>query len=110
MIPCSWYFEWEHFRSPDKKRSKVGDKYLIQPKDSRTTMLAGLYRFEERNGLQVPVFSVLTRDAIGELRGIHDRMPMILQREDVESWIKSDGNPQEVSRRALTEICFEKTV
>lgn len=109
VIPCSWYFEWEHFRSPDGKRSKVGDKYLIQPKDSHTTMLAGLYRFEERNGLQVPVFSVLTRDAIGELRGIHDRMPMILQREDVESWIKPDGNPQEVSRRALTEMCFEKT-
>ena len=62
------------------------------------------------DGLQVPVFSVLTRDAIGELRGIHERMPMILRREDVESWIKPDGNPQEVSRRALTEMCFEKAV
>ena len=73
-------------------------------------MLAGLYRFEERNGLQVPVFSVLTRDAIGELRGIHDRMPMILRREDVESWIKPDGNPAEICKRALTEMCFEKAV
>lgn len=72
-------------------------------------MLAGLYRFEERNGLQVPVFSVLTRDAVGELRGIHERMPMILQRKDIGEWIKPDGNPQEVSRRALTEMCFEKT-
>jgi len=72
-------------------------------------MLAGLYRFEERKGLQVPVFSVLTRDAIGELRGIHERMPMILQRKDIGEWIKPDGNPQEVSRRALTEMCFEKT-
>ncbi len=110
VIPCSWYFEWEHFRSPDGKRSKVGDKYIIQPKDSHTTMLAGLYRFEERNELQVPVFSVLTRDAIGELRGIHDRMPMILQREDVESWIRPDGNPAEICKRALTEMCFEKAV
>nr|WP_242838309.1 SOS response-associated peptidase family protein [Ruminococcus flavefaciens] len=83
---------------------------MIQPKDRHTTMLAGLYRFEERNGLQVPVFSVLTRDAIGELRGIHNRMPLILWREGVESWIKPDGNPQEVSRRALTEMCFEKVV
>lgn len=110
VIPCSWYFEWEHFRSPDGKRSKVGDKYLIQPKGSHTTMLAGLYRFEERNGLQVPVFSVFTRDAIGELRGIHERMPMILQWEDVESWIKPDGNPAEICKRALTEMCFEKAV
>lgn len=108
VIPCSWYLEWEHFKSPDGKRSKVGDKYLIQPKESHTTMLAGLYRIEERNGLQVPVFSVLTRDAIDELRGIHDRMPVILRREDVENWIKPNGKPQEISRRALTEMCLEK--
>ena len=109
VIPCSWYFEWEHFRSPDGKRSKVGDKYLIQPKDSHSTMLAGLYRIEERKGLQVPVFSVLTRDATEELRSIHDRMPLMLQREDVDAWIRPDGNPHEISQRALTEVCLEKT-
>ena len=108
VIPCSWYFEWEHFRSPDGKRSKVGDKYLIQPKDSHSTLLAGLYRIEERKGLQVPVFSVLTRDAVGDLRGIHDRMPLMLRREDVSAWVRPDGNPQEISQRALTEMCFEK--
>lgn len=109
VIPCSWYFEWEHFRSPDGKRSKVGDKYLIQPKGAESMLLAGLYRIEERRGLQVPVFSVLTRNAVGDLRGIHDRMPLILQREDVDAWIRSDGNPMEISQRALTEMCLEKT-
>lgn len=98
------------FRSLDGKKKMVGSKYLIQPKDSHTTMLAGLYRIEERKGLQVSVFSVLTRDATEELREIHDRMPVILQREDVESWIKPDGNPQEISQRALTEMCWEKAV
>ena len=110
VIPGSWYFEWEHFRSPDGKRSKVGDKYLIQPKNSHSTMLAGLYRIEERKGLQVPVFSVLTRDAVGDLRGIHDRMPLMLQREDVAAWVRPDGNPQEISQRALTEMCWEKAI
>ena len=109
VIPCSWYFEWEHFRSQDEKRSKVGDKYLIQPKDSHMTMLAGLYRIEERKGLKVPVFSVLTQDATEELRAIHDRMPLILRREDVAAWVRPDENPQEISPRALTEMCFEKT-
>lgn len=108
VIPCSWYFEWEHFRSPDGKRSKVGDKYLIQPKDSHTTMLAGLYRFEERNGLQVPVFSVLTRDAVGELRGIHDRMPLMINKDDAEDWIKPNGSPGDISKRAITNVVIEK--
>lgn len=110
VVPASWYFEWEHFRSLDGKKKMVGSKYLIQPKESHTTMLAGLYRIEDRNGIQVPVFSVLTRDAVGELRGIHERMPVILQREDVSAWIRPDGNPGEISQRALTEMCWEKAV
>ena len=72
-------------------------------------MLAGLYRIEERKGLQVPVFSVLTRDAIGDLRGIHDRMPLILRREDVAAWVRPDGNPREIAENGLTEMCLEKT-
>jgi putative SOS response-associated peptidase YedK len=63
VIPSSWYFEWEHFRSPDGKKKKVGDKYLIQPKGSHTILLAWLYRIEERNGVNCPVFAVITRDA-----------------------------------------------
>ena len=110
VIPSSWYFEWEHFRSPDGKKKKVGDKYLIQLKDSHTTLLAGLYRIEERNGVNCPVFAVITRDATAELRSIHDRMPVILSREDVESWIKPNGNPAEICKRALTEVVMEKAV
>ena len=111
VIPSSWYFEWEHFRSPDGKKKKVGDKYLIQPKGAESTLLAGLlYRIEERNGVNCPVFAVITRDATEELRSIHDRMPVILSREDVESWIKPNGNPAEICKRALTEVVMEKAV
>lgn len=28
IIPASYYFEWEHFKSPDGK-TKIGDKYAI---------------------------------------------------------------------------------
>lgn len=108
VIPCSWYYEWEHFRSPDGKKSKVGDKYMIQPKGADSTLLAGLYRIEERGGIQVPVFAVITRDAVGDLRGLHDRMPLVLGREDVLAWIRPDGNPEELSRKGLNEMCCEK--
>jgi len=108
VIPCSWYYEWEHFRSPDGKKSKVGDKYMIQPKGADSMLLAGLYRIEERGGIQVPVFAIITRDAVGDLRGLHDRMPLILKREDVFAWIRPDGNPTELSRKGIDEMCCEK--
>ena len=56
IIPASYYFEWEHLISNDGKKH-TGDKYLIQPKDSRVTWLCGLYRFEN----DMPVFTILHR-------------------------------------------------
>ena len=108
VIPCSWYFEWEHFSSPDGKRKKTGDKYSIQPKGSDHTYLAGLYRFEEHGGMQVPVFSVLTRTPSASVRSLHDRMPLILGKEDVASWIRPDGDPREMCEKALTEMVVER--
>ena len=79
---------------------------MIQPKNSNMTWLCGLYRMEE--GL--PVFTVLTRDPVGELNKIHDRMPLILPRERIESWINPETNPFELLQYSLTDMVFEKTV
>ena len=38
IIPASYYYEWEHFKSPDGK-VKTGDKYAIQPIGSTVTWL-----------------------------------------------------------------------
>lgn len=108
--PCIVVYEWEHFSSPDGKRKKTDDKYSIQPKGSNSTYLAGLLRFEEHGGLQVPVFSVLTMTPSESVSKLHDRMPLILGKETVESWIRPDGNLREMSKMALTEMVVEKAV
>ncbi len=83
---------------------------MIQPKGSEITWLAGLYRIEEMSGIQVPVFTVLTREPSEEIRFIHDRMPVILPREDVDNWIKPDSKPDEVIKNAMTDMVFEKYI
>lgn len=108
IIPASWYFEWEHHIVNGKKQT--GTKYAIQPQGSELTYLAGLYRFEERKGIQIPVFAVLTREPSESVKGLHDRMPVIFSRADIGSWVKPDGNPEAVSRQALMEMCVEKAV
>ncbi|MDE6789697.1 MAG: SOS response-associated peptidase [Ruminococcus sp.] len=84
-------------------------KLVIQPKGRNNAYLAGLYRFEEHRGLQVPVFSVLTRTPSESVSRLHDRMPLILGRETVKRWIRPDGNSREMSEKALTEMVVEKT-
>ena len=107
IIPCSYYFEWEHFTTPDG-RKKTGQKYMIQPKGLMVTFLAGLYDIEERNGLKFPVFTVLTKAPSGEISFIHDRMPVILGKEYVKPWMDPESDPGDVVRSALTDMYYEK--
>ena len=107
IIPASNYFEWEHYTTPGGK-SKAGDKYAIKPKGSDTTYLAGLYRFEIRQGLRIPVFTVLTKEPTEQLRRIHDRMPLILPECAVNEWIRQDSDPAEIAKLAVGDIVLEK--
>ena len=105
IIPASYYFEWEHLISNDGKKH-TGDKYLIQPKDSRVTWLCGLYRFEN----DMPVFTILTREADEGIRFIHDRMPLIMPDHLVDEWIKPVADPKLLIKESVTEMIAEKTV
>ncbi|MCR4639043.1 SOS response-associated peptidase family protein [Ruminococcus sp.] len=60
--------------------------------------------------MQVPVFSILTREAAGTVGDIHDRMPLILDKEDVKEWIRPNGDPSAIVEKALTNMVFEKAV
>ena len=105
IVPASWYFEWEHF--PDKgRKTRVGDKYAIRPKNSEMTWLCGLYRIEE--GL--PAFVVLTREPGEGIRFIHDRMPLILPKRYTDDWIRPDTKPEKLLDMALTDMVFENLI
>ena len=110
IIPASYYFEWEHLINAATRKAKTGDKYMIQPEGSAVTWIAGLYRIEDISGIQVPVFTVLTREPSEEIRFIHDRMPVILPGVDIEKWINPDSKPDEIIKNAITDMVFEKII
>ena len=101
VIPASWYFEWEH-----DARKKAGQKYAIRPEDEKLIWLAGLYRMEE--GL--PVFVILTRPADDKLLWMHDRMPVMLPKEEVSAWIRPDSDPDSIIKTCLTNVRWEQAV
>lgn len=89
VIPASWYYEWGYSLYEDENRSMIEHrntkkiKFAIQTEDSDITYIAGLYRYEEHSGMQVSMFSVLTREAAGTVKDIHDRMPVILGKDSL---------------------------
>ena len=105
VIPASWYYEWGMSESDDNSKVKK-TKYAIQPTGADVTFLAGVYRYEEHRGKQIPMFSIITRDASESIR-IHDRMPLILRQEDVVNWICAATPPKDISKMSLTDMIVE---
>ncbi len=114
VIPASWYYEWGippseiGFRSANEYHNIRKEKYVIQTEGSDVTYLAGLYRFEVYNGIQVPKFAVLTRAAAGPVKSIHDRMPVILSKEWLRDWVRPDSDPRRIAQKALSNMIVEK--
>lgn len=53
------------------------------------------------------MFSVITREAVEPVRSIHDRMPLMLKKEDIRDWVCPNTNPSGITERALTDVIIE---
>ena len=67
------------------------------------TWLCGLYRLER--GL--PAFVILTREPAEDIRFIHNRMPLMLPREQVDAWISPREKPESILAFAQTRMRFQ---
>lgn len=114
VIPASWYYELGippsevGFHNANEQHKIKKEKYAIQPEGAEIAYLAGLYRFEEHRGIPVPMFTVLTREAVAPVSSIHDRMPLILGKDSLNEWIRPDGDPSRIAKMALMKMIMEK--
>ena len=91
-IPAKKFYEW---KAVDRKNKEKYEFY-----DNRSSLyLAAIFHLSDR-GKQ---FTIITRPAAGCMVGIHDRMPLILEKEDIEEWLFSKK-----SACKLLEKCFEQ--
>jgi putative SOS response-associated peptidase YedK len=89
LVPMDGWYEWQVEASEHGKAVKV--PYYLTPSDGSRLYLAGLWSVW-RDGPAQPVLSctILTTDAIGEPRRIHDRMPLIMPRAHWDAWLDPD--------------------
>ena len=87
-IPASGYYEW--------RTSADGTKtpFYIHPSDDSPLAFAGLYEWWRNPALAdddparwLLSATVLTQDSSGGLAEIHDRMPVLLDRDAVDHWL-----------------------
>ena len=87
VVPASGYYEWK--RVDDQKIP-----HYIHPADGSPLFFAGLYEWwkdpakpEDDPAKWVLSFTILTRDSIGTLGSIHDRMPLFLDADHADAWL-----------------------
>jgi putative SOS response-associated peptidase YedK len=56
------------------------------------------------------MFTVITRASVDPISRIHDRMPLILSKDNLNEWIRPNGDPYKVSKMALTKMVMEKAM
>ncbi len=77
-------------KSAPKKKSPAARKqpYLIRPRDGRLLALAGIWEsWESRGGEIQDTFAILTTTPNRVMAGLHNRMPVILDRRDYDRWL-----------------------
>ena len=77
IIPAKHFYEWDSGKN----------KATFFLRDKPVLYMAGFYnRFPDGDR-----FVIVTTEANESVRRVHDRMPLVLEKEELESWVYDDG-------------------
>jgi putative SOS response-associated peptidase YedK len=93
LVPTTGFYEWK------KEDGKM--PYLIRVKDREYFAMAGLYDvWQSGDGSVLSTFTIVTTAAAKVMAELHDRMPVIIDREMESEWIA----PGELDPTLVKEI------
>ena len=85
VIPARWFYEW----NPEKEKAEFSRT------DVSLLYMAGFYDLFQ----DVPRFIILTTQANPSVRPIHHRMPLILEKEELEEWVWEDRSVEKFLKK-----------
>jgi putative SOS response-associated peptidase YedK len=87
LIPADGFFEW-------KKQGSEKTPMFIQVNDGDVFAMAGLWEiWHSPDGGELRTCTILTTEANSFMQAMHDRMPVILDKEDFALWLSPDEEP-----------------
>jgi putative SOS response-associated peptidase YedK len=94
LIPASCFFEWQRSDKGSKKQP-----YCIRPKDEGLFAFAGLWEHwqDEEAGKKIDSCAIVTTRANEAVAELHDRMPVVIRKENFELWLdRSVKGPEQL--------------
>jgi len=99
LIPASGYYEWQKITlaptGSAKKPKVVKQPFYMTPDDGSVMAFAGLWEYwRPPDGDPVVSMTIITTDAVGPMREIHDRMPLVLPASEWSAWLDPRVDPE----------------
>ena len=94
VIPASGFYEWDSHKA----------KFRFTSPDGGLLLLAGFYREEQG----VPRFTILTTEANDSMIKVHDRMPVMVSKDEIRLWIEDDTMLPDFLRREQAPLVCEQ--
>lgn len=97
IVPSTGFYEWKQNENKKKK-----DKYLFTlPKESCLYM-AGIYNSYDG----VSRFTILTTAANASMKDIHSRMPLVIEKDKIRSWLCEDQATMEMLEKTPPSLYY----
>ncbi len=99
IIPADGFYEWQRTGGARKQ------PYYLGPVGSSAVLaMAGLWSVwkDPATGLWVTSAAVITTDANDDVAALHDRMPVLLPRDQWATWLDPDERDQDLLQSMLT--------
>lgn len=84
IVPSNGFYEWK------KLDNKTKTPYHIKMKNNKPFGFAGLWDTWNIDGGNLATFTIITTSPNELIKPIHDRMPVILKKEDEDLWLNPD--------------------
>ena len=126
LIPASGYYEWKRESYTEKQsagdiqlslfgaeqeeeqsiKRQINRKYLFTLPGKKTLYMAGLYDHYRES----PRFTIITGAAVGRAADIHQRMPLILTGDNINTWLNGGSAAAELLSAAIPEPVYRPAV
>lgn len=103
LIPASGYYEWKVLgkaapgvdgAGPKKRGKVVKQPFYMTPQDGSVLAFGGLWEYwRQGDGDPVVSMTIITTEAVGPMRDIHDRMPLVLPASEWAAWLDPRQDP-----------------
>jgi putative SOS response-associated peptidase YedK len=80
LVLADGFYEWQ-------RQGKAKQAHHIRRADAKPFAFAGIWdRWTAKDGEVIESCAIVTREAVGDVRLLHDRMPIILEEADHDAW------------------------